>query len=161
MPEECLSVGIAEYKIAAAPLRLGAYGLGSCVGAALWDPEKKVGGLAHIMLPSSSLSSNEPLRGKFADTAIEGLLEELEKAGCGKSRLIAKLVGGANMFSWAFAGAVPIGLRNVSAAREKLGAAGIPILAEEVGGDRGRTVYFYPQNGSLEIRKLNQPSLWI
>ena len=48
------NVGIGEYRVARPPAVLVSLGLGSCVGVALYDPERKVGGLAHIMLPSSN-----------------------------------------------------------------------------------------------------------
>src|ERR1035441_813488 len=113
MAEETWQVGIAECKITQSPIRLLAYGLGSCVGVLIYDRTKKMGGLAHVMLPSSRLHSPVNLPGKYADTAVEFLVEELEKAGCRKAGLISKIVGGANMFSAIFQTAIPIGLRNV------------------------------------------------
>ena len=65
-------VGMAEYKIAKSPAVLVTLGLGSCVGVALHDSINKIGGLAHVMLPDSSLSNKEYFNpGKFANTAID------------------------------------------------------------------------------------------
>jgi chemotaxis protein CheD len=161
MAEENWVVGIAEVKVAQSPQRLMAYGLGSCVGVMIYDRQAKTGGLAHVMLPSSRLYSQTPFPGKFADTAIETLVMEMEKIGCQRDRLFSKIAGGANMFPSIVQSSVPIGLRNVSAAREKLREWGIPILAEQVGGTQGRTVIFDLAEGQVEIRQLNQPSLWI
>jgi len=160
MDESDLAVGIAEFKSAGSG-RLIAYGLGSCVGLTLYDRAKKLGGLAHIMLPSSRMHAQVSVRGKYVDTAVESLMEELGRQGADLGRLEAKLVGGANMFISITQQAVPIGMRNVSAAREQLGAKGIKIKAEDVGGSQGRTVFFTLADGKIEIRKLNQPILSI
>ena len=134
MAEENRVVGIAEITISKSPQRLMAYGLGSCVGVALYDAKNKTGGLAHIMLPSSRLHSTEtPPPGKYADTALAALVADLEKAGSNRKDLVAKIVGGANMFASLTQSAVPIGLRNVSAVRQILGEMGIPIAGEDVG----------------------------
>lgn len=158
MGDESRIVGIAEITVAASPDRLMAYGLGSCVGVALYDAQAKLGGMAHVMLPSSKLHATEAPPGKFADTAIVALAAELEKIGGNRGSLKAKITGGANMFADVSPNiSVPIGLRNVTAVRSKLSELGIPIIGEEVGGNRGRTVVFNLSDGSLEIRKLNQP----
>jgi chemotaxis protein CheD len=156
MGEENQAVGIAEIKVSQSPNRLMAYGLGSCVGVTLYHPSSKIGGLAHVMLPSSRLHSSDTPAGKYADTGITALVQEMEKAGCRRKDLVAKIVGGANMFSDISQAALPIGLRNVSAVRQKLAEMGIPIAGEEVGGTRGRTMIFNLNDGGVEIRRLNQ-----
>ena len=161
MPEREWAVGIAEIKTARSPDRLTAYGLGSCVGISLYDRRNKVGGLAHVMLPSSLLHPQISVPGKYADTAIEKLLKALLEEGADLTALEAKLVGGSNMFASIIPQAVPIGMRNVSASRDKLLEKGIPVLAEEVGGNQGRTVFFSLLDGRMEIRKLNKPIQWI
>ena len=161
MVESDLAVGIAEFKSAVGSGRLLAYGLGSCVGITLYDRAKKIGGLAHVMLPSSRMHSRVSVPGKYVDTAVTALLEELARQGADLARLEAKLVGGANMFISITQQAVPIGMRNVAAAREQLGARGIKIKVEDVGGSQGRTVFFTLADGKIEVRKLNQAVLSI
>lgn len=161
MGEETLVVGIAEYKTSQRPGRLMAYGLGSCVGVAVYDSRKKTGGLAHVMLPSSRLHPEAVFPGKFADTAIAALVGEMEKAGSSRKNLKAKIIGGSNMFSGIVQNPVPIGLRNASAAREKLKEMGIPVVAEAIGGTQGRTMIFNMEDGQVEIRQLNQPVQFI
>ena len=159
--KECRVVGIAEFRTAGNPGSLMAYGLGSCVGVTLYDRRSRIGGLAHIMLPSSRLFNKKPVPGKFADTAIEAVLRELSEKGADVNALEAKITGGANMFEGIKIEAVPIGLRNVSAARAKLRENGVHIVAEDVGGIHGRTILFTLEDGRLEIRKLNQPAFYI
>jgi len=158
--KDCL-VGIGQYKVGRNSDKFIVYGLGSCVGVTLYDSKKKVGGLAHIMLPSSRYYSNPNARSKYADTAIHDLLGEVGRLGAEKTGLEAKLVGGANMFSTLFSQAVPVGIRNVMAVREKLQEFGIRVVAEDVGGVQGRTIVFSLGDGRIQIKKLNQPEKWI
>jgi chemotaxis protein CheD len=161
MGEKEWAVGIAEVKVARFPDSFVAYGLGSCVGVTLFDPGKKNGGLAHVMLPSSALFTRGFIPGKYADTAIEQLVRELKGLGSDAGQLRAKLVGGANMFKHIVSHPVPIGVRNATAAREKLRDLSIPIVGEDLGGEFGRTIQFSLEDGRIKIKKLNQPEFWL
>ena len=114
---------------------LVAIGLGSCIGLALIDRQAGVAGMAHVVLPESSTMTAPP--GKFADTAVPELIGQLERLGATKRRLQAVLIGGARMF--AIGASLDIGSRNTAAVKDHLGRNGIPIHAEETGGNRGRT----------------------
>jgi len=149
-----ISVGMADYKIARAPELLLTAGLGSCIGICIYDPFLKVGGMAHIMLPSSSGSlGGNPA--KYADTALELLLQELAGVGTNRSRLRAKMAGGAQMFSFpGKAQVLKIGDRNAEAVEQELKKHKIPLLAADVGGSSGRTIYFDVGTGDLRIRTI-------
>ncbi|MBE3588280.1 MAG: chemotaxis protein CheD [Thermoanaerobacteraceae bacterium] len=150
-----IQVGIADYKTAREPARLITLGLGSCVGVSLYDPALKLGGLLHLMLPDSTQFTNVTKPAKFADLGIPLLIQEMQKEGASPSRLKAKLVGGAQMFSGLDSKMIlNIGQRNVEKARQMLKEYGIPILAEEVGGNRGRTMIFDTSTGQVSIRML-------
>lgn len=128
-------------------------GLGSCVGIALYDQENKVGGLAHILLPDSSLFTsrlNSFNPAKFADTAIPFLTDEMEKAGAKKRLLKAKIAGGGQLFSFQKAGC-SVGEKNVKAVKYLLNKYKIPIKGEDVGGSKGRTMKFYVNSGKVII----------
>ena len=128
------------------------YALGSCVGICLLDSTAGVGGLSHIMLPDSTAGVNgasAPMR--FADTAIPLLIKEMEKLGASRGRLRAKIAGGATMFAISN-DKFNIGDRNVAKVKEMLAKERIPILAEDTGADYGRTLFFYPETGVMEIR---------
>ena len=130
-------------------------GLGSCVAIMLHDPQTKAGGMAHVLLPSMSLARDVTNKAKFPETAVPLLIERLKALGADPRRLVAKLAGGASMFSQLVTpGTIQMGERNVLAARTALRAAAIPIVAESVGGDRGRTVRFYIRDGRVEIRSV-------
>ena len=150
-----IQVGMADFKTAKPPDVLSSTGLGSCIGICLWDPVTRVGGLAHIMLPSSALARKNDNRGKFADTAIPALVEEMERLGASRSRLVAKIAGGAQMFSLpGDSGIMKIGQRNTESTRETLKELGIKLLGSDVGANYGRSISFYPADGRLHIRTI-------
>lgn len=139
-------------------------GLGSCVAIMLHDPERGAGAMAHILLPSISLARDVTNRAKFPETAVPLLIERLAALGGGVDprRLVAKLAGGASMFSQLVTpGTIQMGERNLLAARNALRAAAIPILREAVGGERGRSVRFHVQDGRAEIRSVGADVLVI
>lgn len=128
-------------------------GLGSCVAIMLHDERARVGGMAHILLPSRSLARDQTNPAKFPETAVPFLVTRLLTAGADRNRLVAKLAGGASMFAQLMTpGTVQMGERNVAAARAALRDAAIPIVGEAVGGDRGRSVRFYTSDGRVLSR---------
>ena len=154
-----ISVGISDYKLSKSPDTLVTYALGSCVGIALYDPLRNIGGLSHIMLPSSSLRSDGTIddRMKYADTAIPDLISELERNGAGRRTIVAKLIGGANMFNMQGTSFVEtIGERNIAAAKSELDRLGIRLVAEDVGSNYGRTVYFQLEDGMVRVQSLGK-----
>ncbi len=127
-------------------------GLGSCVAVVLYDAISRVGGLAHVLLPDPSYSSEPEKHWRYASTAIPGLVRELEAAGADRRRITARLVGGACMFQDLLPQNQPhLGERNVGAARAALARDGITVVAEEVGGDFGRAIHFDLNDGRLRI----------
>lgn len=144
-------VGIGEYQLATNPDILMTIGLGSCVGIALYDPVKRVGGLSHIMLPDSTSFKGEQKAGKFADLALPKMVAELQQRQ--KLQLVAKIAGGASMFP--FTKTTPqtqIGARNVEAVERVLKELGIPILAADTGGSAGRTMWLDLEQMTLRVR---------
>ena len=159
-----VKVGIAEMKIVTSPGLIRATGLGSCVGVVLYDLPAKTAGLAHVMLPSSFIAKNgeHMNKAKFADTAIFELIGMLKSAGCHQSRLLAKIAGGAEMFSFSSMNeAMRIGPRNVEAVKQELKKYRIQLVAEDTGGKSGRTIEFNPENAVLTVRTVNQGSVEI
>lgn len=150
-----IKVGMADLQSSRHPCVLTTLGLGSCVGIALYDPVRKVAGLAHIMLPSSQQARNNSNIAKFADTAITKLIDDMINIGAGKSQIVAKLAGGAQMFTFNDASEMlRIGARNVSASKEMLQMLRIPILAEDTGGNYGRTIEIHSESGKLLIKTI-------
>lgn len=155
---EEIKVGIAEWKVAHNPARLITLGLGSCVGIALYDPRTSIGGLAHIMLPDSTEFQDVSNRAKFADLAIPDLLEAMLRMGARRASIVAKLAGGAQMFSSADRRltVLNIGERNVAMSRRVLEDLGIPVLAADTGGNYGRTMILDTTNGKVYIKTIGK-----
>ncbi len=154
---DIIKVGMADMKICKAPDGVTTIGLGSCVGVAVRDPVTKIGGLAHVMLPDSTRITNSTNVYKFADTGVDSLINELVKAGASKTRLVAKIAGGAQMFAFQNKNdLIRVGDQNVAAVKAKLKEHGIRILAEDTGLNFGRTVIFYPETGDYVIRAVGK-----
>ncbi len=147
-------IGIGEYRVGS--FRMASIGLGSCIGLTLFSPEQKVGAMVHIMLPESSGRTDRP--GKYADTAIPLLLNELSTLGVRKGSIICKIAGGATMFE-AFSASMNIGQRNIERVKKILAEQNLRLVSEDVGGKMGRSVYFTPQeNGKVLVRLANGSS---
>lgn len=146
-----ITIGIGDLKVCKAPDVLVTYALGSCVGVCLLDAVVGVGGLSHIMLPESSPASAAATPMRFADTALPMLIKEMERMGASKARMKAKIAGGATMFAVA-SDKFNIGERNIEAVKRFLNINHIPIIAEDIGLNYGRTQFFYPETGIMEIR---------
>lgn len=152
---EVIKVGMADLKVAQHPSILTTLGLGSCVGIALYDYKRKVIGLAHIMLPSSHIATANSNRAKFADTGIIDLINEMKKCGSDIKNIVAKIAGGAQMFAFNTSNeSMKIGLRNAEATKVILMEVKIPILAEDTGGNFGRTIELSSQDGALMVKTI-------
>lgn len=154
-------VGIADMGIVKPPNTIRTSGLGSCVGVVVYDQMKEIAGLAHIMLPDSSLSKGSQLNlAKYADTALHEMVQRLQYEGARISSMKAKMAGGAQMFQFSTGkDLMRIGPRNVEAVRNKLTALRIQIVSEDVGGNNGRTIEFNPKTCMLNIRTVNKGSI--
>ncbi|WZL74868.1 chemotaxis protein CheD [Clostridiaceae bacterium 35-E11] len=152
---EIIKVGMADLNVTKKEGILTTLGLGSCVGVTLYDPITKVAGLVHVMLPSSKSIRNRNNPAKFADTGVTLLLEKVVQLGANKERLVCKLAGGAQMFSFANKNDImKIGERNVIATKEILKELKIPIVAEDTGGNFGRTIELYSNTGVLFVKTI-------
>ena len=150
-------VKVADYAVSRGPLVLTTIGLGSCVAIALYDRDTAIGALAHILLPSPSMSRETDNPAKFPETIVPLMLEEMRALGTRNARVSAKIAGGASMFGQLGSGTgINVGERNVQATREALAVAGVPIIAEDTGLDYGRSVYFHLADGRLEVRSLKR-----
>jgi chemotaxis protein CheD len=147
-----LIVRVADLRVGGPGDVLVTVGLGSCIAIMLHDSVARVGGLAHVLLPSPALSRREQNPAKCPQTALPLLLEQMARLGASPRRITARIAGGASMFAGLTApGTVNMGERNVVATRNALMGAGIPIVAADVGRDYGRTVRFRVMDGRIDI----------
>ena len=148
-----LVVRVADLRVGVADDVLVTLGLGSCVAILLYDAEAHIGGMAHILLPSPALSRMDANPAKFPQSAVPRLLELMTADGASPGRITARLAGGASMFAaLAPPGTIQMGERNLVASRQTLGAHGVPLVGESVGGDYGRSVRLRVCDGQVEIR---------
>lgn len=157
-----VTVGIADLNVVRDSDVLATYALGSCVGICLYDAEKKIAGLAHIMLPLSREAAGNAVdnRRRYADTGITELIQTMSLMGASPARLVAKIAGGAQMFSTT-SSVFNIGERNVAAVKKILAAYKIKIIAEEIGENYGRTVFFHADTGIMEVRAATRQTLMV
>jgi chemotaxis protein CheD len=158
MAANMIKVGMADLNSCKSPDVLTTLGLGSCVGIILYDPITKVSGLAHVMLPDSTQIRNNSNVAKFADTAIDQLIKDMELLGAKRNRLVSKIAGGAQMFSFGSTNdLMRIGERNAVASKKKLNELRIRLLSEDIGENYGRTIEFYSETGDLLIKTIGKP----
>ena len=145
---------VADFAVGKGGGVLSTIGLGSCVAIVIYDKQTRVGGMAHVLLPSEGLSRDKDNRAKFPGTAVPLLLEEMRKLGA-RGPFTAKIAGGSSMFGALLpSGGINMGERNVLSSRQALSDAGIPLAAQDVGGDYGRSVYFHLDDGRMLVRSL-------
>jgi chemotaxis protein CheD len=146
-------VDIADFAVAGGDAILVTAGLGSCVALALHDPASGIAGLAHILLPSIGTGPPSIHPAKYADTGVPLLVEEMRRHGA-HGRLVARLAGGARMFAALLSSGTNMGQRNIDATRAALERLGIPVAAEDVGGEYGRSVRLTAATGAMNVRSL-------
>jgi len=128
---------------------LSCMGIGSCIAVCMYDPKRKVGGMAHVVLPKSNGAA---ANAKYADIAIPLLIKNIREQGGEKFRLVVKIVGGAQMATSTNNNSAPIGTNNVSAVTASLSDAGLKIAAADTGGNFGRSVQLNVGTGQVFTR---------
>ncbi len=158
MAENKYVLGMADLLVAPAPATLVTLGLGSCIGLVVFDSHARVAGMAHIMLPSSRGRIGNEKVGKFADTAVPALIEEMLKRGATRPHLKAKIAGGAQMFALPGVNAdfLTVGAKNVKETTMRLARLGVALVASDTGGNKGRTIEFSTSNWLLKIKTLGK-----
>jgi len=153
-------VRVADAAVGQGDVVLSTLGLGSCIAIARYDRQAHIAGLAHILLPNESLARDRENRAKFAQTAVPLLLEKMRAIGARDANVVAKLAGGASMFtSLLSTGSPPIGERNLIATRIALASHGIRVMGEDVGGGHGRSVFLHGCDGRFEVKSIGKGSV--
>lgn len=152
---DTIVVGISDIKMVQRPQRLVTYGLGSCVAILIYNRRDNTTGMAHVMLPMALDRDQVQQPGKYADTAVGAIMGEFEEKEVGHDDLVAKIAGGAEMFPGKYEGVGSrIGARNILAVRKTLASFGIELIAQDVGGNLGRTVEFNTETLEMVVRTL-------
>jgi len=148
-----LIVGIGEYAVSNDQTSvIVTHALGSCVAVCLWDPDARVAGLIHVLLPDSriNLERAQAQPAAFADTGIPLLFRTAYDYGVQKKRCQVRLIGGADVTGIG-AGGGSVGKRNILAARALLWKNGVMVQREAVGGTEARTVALEVSDGRIQV----------
>ncbi len=152
-----ITVDISDIKVSNNPdVILVTYSLGSCIGLSVYDPEVRVGGMLHYMLPDSSIAKEKARAtpAMFADTGIPALFKACYKLGAQKSRMIIKVAGGAQLMDES--GFFNIGKRNYAALRKMFWRNKVMIADEDIGGMVNRTIRLNIGTGTLNMKVSGQ-----
>jgi chemotaxis protein CheD len=148
-------VGVADMKISSSQEdEIITYALGSCLGIAIHDPVAHVGGMVHVMLPTSTI---DPVKASinpymFVDAGVKHLFLESYKSGAQKSRLVVFAAGGACANGLEQDDYFQIGKRNVTVLRSLLWKNGIILKNSDFGGNLARTMSLEMRTGKVLIR---------
>lgn len=142
-------VGQGEYAVSDDPTLVLATLLGSCVSTCLFDPVSKVGGLNHMVLPNDS--STDPFDMMTQVNAMECLINGLLRMGAVRSRMIAKVFGGARMIG----SSAGVGEKNARFVLSFLEDEGIPVEGKNLGGTQARRIRFDPTTGRAQLKFVN------
>jgi chemotaxis protein CheD len=149
------TVGIGQMAVCHAPEQIVCLGLGSCVAIIMYDPVARIGGIVHVLLPKSPIKCDS--EEKYADTGTRKLVKEMLNHGARKERLVAKLVGGAQMFPDLNLAIANIGRENSMTVRSILREYKIRIVAEDLGGSHGRSSYLDTSDGHVTVKTAFEP----
>lgn len=134
------------------------YALGSCIGICLYDPAIRLGAMLHIMLPlNMEAGRKNPL--KYADTGVAEMLRQMEAKGANRSRIVAKIAGGAKMFEVTGGSLGNIGQRNIDSVKMQLKRHGLRLQKEDVGGTVARTMLMDVATGTVSVRSYGRPEV--
>ncbi len=148
--DKLLIVDVADIKVSNDPDEvIVTYALGSCIAVCVYDPVLKVGGMIHYMLPLAKASPDKAKikPAMFADTGVPLLFEKMFELGCQKTDMVVKVLGGGTLHD--DGGLFNIGPRNCTIVRKLLWKNGIMIAAEDVGGQKSRTVRLFVGDGRV------------
>jgi chemotaxis protein CheD len=128
--------------------------VGSCVSTCLWDPVRRIGGMNHFMLPGEPSAKASPwgLSARFGVYAMEVLINEMLHLGADRSRLVAKVFGGAQVLQGF--DSLDVGRMNSNFVLSFLREEGIQLLAQDLLGVCPRKLHFFPETGKVRVKKL-------
>lgn len=156
--EQSISVSLGEIVVTKdTEVSLACYGLGSCICVCSYDPDSRVAGMAHIVLPESHRHEHDKNATKYADIAVPALIEEMLDLGADRSRIVIKLAGGSQMIqSIEYTDALDVGSRNLAMTEKALKAEGFCVSGSDTGGNRGRSVWMFVESGKVMVRKIGE-----
>ena len=154
--DRLLIVNISDMKLSDDPEDvIVTYSLGSCLGVTAYDPQAKIGGLVHCLLPTDA-SAKEKSRVNpfmFVNTGVTAMVRQLIKKGANRDRLIFKAAGGANMRDDTL---FRTGERNMDALQRLLDKNNVQLTASDVGDTIPRTMFLFLEDGDVVVRSFGK-----
>ena len=137
-----VDVNTGEIRVFSEPVILQSIALGSCVAVVVYERNKKIGGLAHVMLPGKSPSSGNNT--KYAEDAIQTLLDSTKKLGAEIGNLEISIVGGGNVLQ---EGDIPD--KVIESVLGYLTTLQLELNGMRVGGIGRRSIFFDTTSGNV------------
>ncbi len=141
-------IHVGEIHIGARPTEISTI-LGSCVAVCLYDKVQQIGGMNHYLVPL--WNENGLQSPKFGNISIPRLIEGMNNVGCSIKDMEAKIFGGANVIDVS-SHELMVGRKNILIAKEILKEYGIPITAQDVGGEKGRRIMMRSDTGKILLK---------
>ena len=149
-----MTVGLGEMHVSTdLNTVLACLGLGSCIGISAYDPGARVGAMAHVVLPRGNETDCKKSPARYANSVFPFMMQEMEKKGAVKNRVILKIAGGAKIINNVPANSLlDIGQRNVTSLRNAVAENQLEIKAEDLAGSLGRSMWLSIESGVTRIR---------
>lgn len=126
--------------------------VGACVAVCLFDPEARVGGMAHLMLPVRLDRQGDQRSSYYGLYLMDLLVNEMMKYRAERCRLQAQVFGAALLLQLGEQAQV-VSMRNAAFITSYLKIEGVPLLSQDLGGDCPRAVYFYSDTGRSLVKR--------
>ncbi len=147
-----VSIGIGDYFASSQDVVIHTV-LGSCVAVCLYDPEKKIGGMNHILMPFNPDINKYDASARYGINAMELLINAIMRLGGNRKKMVAKTFGGANLLM-AVSRENAVGARNVEFVVDFLRAEKIKILGRDFGGHDSRKIFFRIATGEVFLKRV-------
>lgn len=147
-----VSIGIGDYFASSQDIVIHTV-LGSCVAVCLYDPEKKIGGMNHILMPFNPDINKYDASARYGINAMELLINAIMQLGGNRKKMVAKTFGGANLLM-AVSRENAVGARNVEFVVDFLRAEKIKILGRDFGGHDSRKIFFRIATGEVFLKRV-------
>jgi len=129
--------------------------LGSCISVCIYDPNVRVGGMNHFLLPEENQGANKNSYSmRYGNNAMETLINEILKRGGQRSSLILKAFGAGSVINIK----ANIGIQNQAFLKKYVADERLTMETCDLGGNYPRLVVFYPSSGKAFVKTLRRSS---
>ena len=147
--KDIIDVNTGQVRLGTGNVILRSLAIGSCIAAAAYDSQAKIGAIAHIMLPGSA--PKEALeKTRYTENAIEEIVDLMVSGGSRKGNIEVCLVGAGNVLQKEDD---TICVDNIRSAMRFLKERGIPIRATALGGTERQSVFLDIETGKVTYSK--------